>query len=82
MPSRSYALYCGGLDAARALWELSWEQSPNLWWPDDRSWCVATEIDLTATYVGGSVAHVHDVLEDRRIDARPARLGDPIGAGA
>ena len=24
----------------------------SLWWPDDRAWCVATEIDLNTTYVG------------------------------
>jgi hypothetical protein len=82
LPSRSFALYRGGLDAARALWDLSWEQSPNLWWPDDRSWCVATEIDLTSTYLGGSAALVRDLLGDRRINAQPARPGDPIGAGA
>jgi hypothetical protein len=82
MPSRSYALYRGGLNAARALWDLSWEQSPNLWWPDDRSWCVATEIDLTSTYLGGSAALVGDLVDDRRINAQLASLGDPIGAGA
>ena len=26
---------------------------PNLWWPDDRAWCVASEIDLDYTLVGG-----------------------------
>jgi hypothetical protein len=26
---------------------------PNPWWPEDRAWCVATEIDLPYTYVGG-----------------------------
>jgi hypothetical protein len=24
-----------------------------LWWPDDRSWFVHTEIDSTSTYLGG-----------------------------
>ncbi len=28
------------------------DHAPNLWWPDDRAWCVATEIDLAWTYVG------------------------------
>jgi hypothetical protein len=82
LPSRSLALYRGGLDVARALWDLPWAQSPNLWWPDDRSWCVATEIDLTSTYLGGSAALVRDLLDDRRIDAQAAHPGDPIGAGA
>jgi len=28
------------------------DQSANIWWPDDRAWCVATEIDLNTTYIG------------------------------
>ena len=28
--------------------------SPSIWWPEDRAWCVATDIDLFDTYVGGS----------------------------
>ena len=38
------------------------EQSANLWWPDDRAWFVATDIDLMTTYVGGSAAAIADVL--------------------
>jgi hypothetical protein len=29
-------------------------QSPNLWWPQNRSWFVSTEIDSVSTYIGGS----------------------------
>ncbi|TMD41293.1 MAG: hypothetical protein E6I88_07925 [Chloroflexi bacterium] len=54
-------------------WNLSW-QTPNLWWPEDRSWCVATEIDLAETYVGGSDACIARILEDRGLDAFPMRL--------
>jgi hypothetical protein len=28
------------------------EQSASLWWPEDRAWCVATEIDFNHTYIG------------------------------
>jgi hypothetical protein len=38
------------------------EQSANLWWPDDRAWFVATNIDLMTTYVGGSAACIADLL--------------------
>jgi hypothetical protein len=82
LPSRSYALYRGGLDTAQALWDLPWEQSPNLWWPDDHSWCVATEIDLTSTYLAGPAALVRDLLDDPRLNAQPAHPADPIGAAA
>jgi hypothetical protein len=29
---------------------------PNLWWPQDRAWCVASDIDLMSTYIGSSTA--------------------------
>ena len=45
--------------------------SPNLWWPDDRAWCVATEIDLAWTYVGGSAALIDDVLASAALEAQP-----------
>jgi hypothetical protein len=39
-----------------------WEQRPSLWWPDDRAWCVATEIDFMTTYVGGSATAMAALL--------------------
>jgi hypothetical protein len=51
---RSYILMRGAVsDAIRFSFD-GWFQSPTLWWPDDRSWFVHTEIDGTSTYVGGS----------------------------
>ena len=44
-------------------------QSANLWWPADRAWCVATEIDFAWTYVGGTRAVVDALLADPRLDA-------------
>ena len=29
-------------------------RSPNLFWPSDHAWCVATEIDLLFTLVAGT----------------------------
>jgi hypothetical protein len=52
VPSREYHLLAGPIDAAaNDEWGFRY-QSPNLWWPDDRAWCVATEIDLNTTYIG------------------------------
>jgi hypothetical protein len=57
-------------------------QSPSLFWPDDRSWCVATEIDLDSTYVGGSRQLVDALLEDAACEAWPAPLDDRVDSGA
>jgi hypothetical protein len=34
--------------------EPDWIQSPNQWWPQDRAWCVVSEIDFDSTLVAGS----------------------------
>ena len=49
------------LDALNAV-PISY-QSPNFWWPEDRAWCVHTEIDLNTTYVAGSQKLVDAILE-------------------
>lgn len=49
LPNRDYLLFTGPVEQA-----AGWQDGPNLWWPDDRAWCVASEIDLDYTLVGGS----------------------------
>ena len=44
-PGRSYLLFRGPIDAVMAFLvgkDPWWWDSPNIWWPDDRAWCVAT----------------------------------------
>jgi hypothetical protein len=53
-------------------------QSPSIWWPDDRSWWVATEVDFDWTYVGGSSKCIADVLAHPGLEALPARLSDGV----
>jgi hypothetical protein len=43
-------------------------RSPSLWWPNDRAWCVATDIDMQVTYVGASTTCVDRLLEDQRLE--------------
>ncbi len=44
-------------------------ESANLWWPEDRAWCVGTEIDLMTTYVGGSQDCIEAVLAEESLEA-------------
>ena len=63
---RSYLVYRGSLEAVAAFHDGSRPtsyQSPNLWWPDDRAWCVATEIDFDSTLVGADRATIDAVLD-------------------
>ena len=51
-------------------------QSPNLWWPEDRSWFVATEIDVAWTYIGGTEATVQAILDAEGLEALLVELTD------
>jgi hypothetical protein len=68
-------------DATRNLAPEPHEQSANLWWPADRSWCVVTDIDLVSTYVGGTRACVDDLLTTSGLETAPAFPGDRIDPG-
>ncbi len=66
-PGRDYVLFRGPLDSIMAFLvedEPFWGNSPNIWWPEDRAWCVATDIDLFDTFVGGSEECVEAVLSN------------------
>jgi hypothetical protein len=78
---RSYFVFRGSIGAASRLEFNGWSQAPNLWWPDDRAWCVATEIDGYSTYVGGSARCVEDILNDPRSRRSPRRpISDSMSA--
>ena len=76
VPGRSYFLLRGRLSDLAGLFDFLGGQSPNVWWPDDRAWCVATEIDFAWTYVGASTAAIDAVLAERRLEALPAKVTD------
>jgi hypothetical protein len=73
---RAYYLFRGSIERASELVFHGWYQSPNLWWPDDRAWCVATEVDGYSTYVGGTTACIDAVLRDERLEALPSDPGN------
>jgi hypothetical protein len=88
LPRRSYLLFEGSLSAlADSLsacveaggWPVSEfldEQSPNLFWPADHAWCVASEIDFDSTLVAGSAELVDAVLRTPILEAWPLAAGD------
>lgn len=75
LPHRDYILFAGPLaEAGRwgaAPYALDIPRdinSPNLLWPADHSWFVATEIDQDWTGVAGSVGLIDAVLADPRLE--------------
>jgi hypothetical protein len=55
-------------------------QSPNLFWPRNQAWCVASEIDLFCTLVAGSNALVEALLADPRLEVCRVFPSGPISA--
>jgi hypothetical protein len=79
LPGRNYLLYAGPVEAAAAVEPVAGSyQTANLWWPADHAWCVASEIDLAWTYVGGPVGLIERLLADGRIEVLPAGPDDPV----
>ena len=52
-----------------------------MWWPADRAWFVATEIDSFSTYVGGSQAAIDAVLASPNLEAIAVTAQTPIDPG-
>jgi hypothetical protein len=57
-------------------------QSPSLWWPEDRAWCVATDVDLQTTYVGGSPELIDDLLGHDRLEAMSVEATQSVSLDA
>ena len=62
--------------------------TPNILWPADRSWFLATEIDFDSTVVGGSHELVGDILSNPQLevaevteDTDLSSMGDRINPG-
>lgn len=75
LPGRDYLLFKGSVAEAQG-----WEDGPNLWWPDDQAWCVASEIDFPYTYVGGTSELIDAILQDPALEALPSTVAHGISA--
>jgi hypothetical protein len=75
LPGRDYFLFTGPVVVAQG-----WNEGPNLWWPHDKTWFVASEIDFPYTYVGGPKDAIDEILKHPAIEALPADMGDGIWA--
>lgn len=79
MPQRPMVLFTGPLSAATTSFsEPPGDQRAQLWWPDDRRWCVATDVDLMTTYVGGSVECIDAILGDPQLEALPVSVDQSV----
>jgi hypothetical protein len=74
---RAYLLIHGAIEDAQRFRFAGWLQSPTLWWPDDRSWFVHTEIDGMSTYLGGSRRLVDRLVGEQLLESFEVRPDSP-----
>ena len=78
LPGRDHLLYAGPAEAITAPADIGHGQTASLAWPEDHAWCIASEIDLAWTYVGGTRALVERLVADERIETLRAAPDDPL----
>ena len=82
-PGREYFVLRGAVGAVGLFRRTMFlDGGPNIWWPDDRAWCVATEVDLDSTYVGGSAECIARLLAHPDLEAFPAQPDDDVSAAS
>ncbi len=57
-------------------------QSPNLFWPADHAWCVASEIDFDSTVVGGSEMLIEALLDADGLETWRVEPDDSLACDA
>jgi len=79
-PEREEVLLAGTL--AEAVSPVSMEEFaelPDLWWPQDRAWCLGGDVDLVSTYIGGSHALIAGLLAAPELEVHLVAPGDEVG---
>jgi hypothetical protein len=87
LPGRKYVLLTGPLAAASQLGDphglRGFEpHSPNLMWPADRAWFVASEVDFDSTLVGGTAEVIQSILDSPTLDAWPVEPDSSLASDA
>jgi hypothetical protein len=84
LPHRSYYLLQGDVIAASAIEEpggrglSSSYRQPDLWWPQDRAWFIATDVDFWPTFIGGDAQMVHAIAAAVPAGTELASLEDQL----
>ena len=82
LPNRGYLLMRGPLEEAKSIgWIFSesfHSQSPNIIWPQDRQWILATEIDFDVTLIGGSEALIASIISQNSLNTQRFKVTDTI----
>lgn len=70
LPDRPMWVTAGSIDNAAEPFGIP-GRTANAWWPGDRRWYVATDIDLMTTYVGATAACIEEIVNSAALEAFP-----------
>lgn len=62
--------------------EFLQRKAPNLIWPADRTWLVASEVDFDSTLVGGNAKLIEAIVESPKLEAWQVEPTDSLAADA
>jgi hypothetical protein len=86
LPGRDYLLLAGSLQMATQVGYTKpggfEPRSPNLLWPEDHSWFVASEVDFDSTLVGGTADLIDALVLSDELDAWPVGPDDSLASDA
>jgi hypothetical protein len=51
-------------------------QAPTMWWPEDRAWCVRTDVDGYCTLIAGSAACIEALVSLEAVEVIPVDADD------
>jgi len=77
MPSRRMNVLTGRVDDLAEFFRRS-REAPTIWWPDDRAWCVGSDVDLMTTYVGGSADAIEALGRDLELETLAIPAGQAV----
>ena len=80
-PHRQYLLAGAPVPAIPELCRFPLRITPSLAWPDDHSWCVATEVDFDSTVVAATEECAAALLADDRLEALRVQPDDRLDFG-
>ena len=75
---REWDLLRGPIDVLDFRFFVEVEKSVNIAWPENKSWFVATEIDICSTYVGGSKVLIRDLSNAKDLEVLEASVSDDV----
>jgi len=77
LPNRRYYLVTGPVTAVEHLRypDLPEWRNPDLFWPDDRRWFAATDVDFWSVYVGGDHDFIDQLARSVRTECELVELG-------